>query len=118
MNHDEPTLAGPFALDRSTVASMVEPGFPGVYLLGRQTAPETTTPEYVGRDDKDVQRRLLEWASEGPSPHFVFKYCESAEEAYREECRLYHLLNPVRNKNHPACPDGLPLTCAHCPPGA
>jgi hypothetical protein len=112
----EQTLHGPYPLTHDDIHAVVLEGVPGVYVLGTANSETNLTPEYVGRDDSDLRRRLLRWAGEAPSSHFLFKHVTSPEEGYEEESRLYHQHEPGRNKIHPASPEGHELTCRHCPP--
>ncbi|MCY4002680.1 MAG: hypothetical protein OXF33_03100 [Rhodospirillales bacterium] len=66
---------------------------------------------YVGRDDKNVHRRLGEHVAKGKYSHFMFTNVGTIKEGYELECRLYHDYNPVDNNIHPAAPDGTNFRC-------
>ena len=82
----------------------------GAYALSRSDG-DARTIHYVGRDDKNVRRRLGEHVSDGKYGYFRFTHVGTVKEGYELECRLYHHFRPVDNKKHPDVPDGIPLRC-------
>lgn len=70
---------------------------------------------YFGRSDSDLQQRLLTHAGKGWYDHFTFEVTNTIGEAYRLECRDWHLHGDrLRNHIHPARPDGTKKRCPYC----
>jgi hypothetical protein len=96
------------SLDAATVNGFVTKRKAGVYVLdGSASGPFNV--DYVGRSDDDVAGRLLFWV--GSYRYFRAVYCSSAKEAFELECTVYHSLNPINNKAHPARPAGTNYPC-------
>ncbi|GBC98737.1 hypothetical protein HRbin17_01251 [bacterium HR17] len=49
-----------------------------------------------------------------PPSHFFYRYTPSEQEAYEEECWLYHRYNPLCNDIHPAKPPNSNWRCPVC----
>ncbi len=96
------------------VREEVSDGTPGFYRLGVLVNGDFHTA-YFGRSDTCLQRRLCQWAQLGWYPHFVATVTETVEEAYRLECRDWHLHgDDTVNQRHPAAPDGTTHHCEYC----
>jgi excinuclease UvrABC nuclease subunit len=77
----------------------------GVYVFKR-----SGRVVYVGRGDKDVDRR--ESASYGQAEYDLATTIyrrSSPRQAYLTECRLYHRHQPIDNEIHPRRPGGSKL---------
>ena len=70
---------------------------------------------YFGRSDTDLRRRLLQHAKEGKFSHFTFEETNGLFDAFRQECRDWHMkiLN-TKNCIHPFAPKRLPYICPYC----
>ena len=70
---------------------------------------------YFGRSDTNLQRRLLQHSKDGKFSHFTFELTDSLLEAYRLECRDWHMKIPfAKNCTHPFAPKRLPYACPYC----
>lgn len=105
MNLSTLALQGPFPIEE--VSARVSAGVMGVYVL----SSDGLEPTYVGRSDFDLQRRILQSASEGDYVAFWFDYATSPMDAYKYECELYHEYNPLDNEIHPAAPENTNWRC-------
>jgi len=94
----------PVLFTPDNVRAAVPPGTAGAYVLYAQGEEESLAPEYVGRSDTDLQRRLLRHPH-ADLDYFAIQVCKSPLEAYRLERRLYWWLIPPRNTAFPAYPD-------------
>ena len=103
-------LFGPHPLTAIGVASAVRGKLPGVYALGKLGDDGIFYIGYVGRSDDDLAARLQQHVLQ-PHPQFVYGFFETAEAAFKKECRLYHDFTPPRNKAHPARPKGTNYPC-------
>lgn len=104
-------LQGPYPLTRFGVEKEVEPGVPGVYVLG-STRDDTFFISYVGRSDSDVEDRLKDWI--GKYKQYKFGYSFEPKDAYEKECHLYHDFGGypmLDNKIHPQRPEGTKYKC-------
>jgi len=107
-------LNGLYKLDKDTIDKVVTKKSAGAYVLGSLGKNKRLVPEYVGRDDKDINDRLNSWVGKGYS-HFKFKYYDSPKAAFEKECNLYHdWKSQLDNKIHPARPDGASWQCPQC----
>lgn len=89
----------------------------GCYRLGNLDIHSKFCCKYVGRDDVDVQQRLLNHidlinAKKEPHyTHFKVYYYNNSHIAYLQECKDYHRFEHLDNKIHPAKPDGTDWKC-------
>lgn len=104
-------IRGPFLLNDRTVKQIILHARPGVFLL--HTVPDGP-PRYLGRDDHDVRAKLLKWLGRSYR-YFRFLYGETAAEAFRKQCELYHHhKRTLDNTRHPERPPGTDWRCALC----
>ena len=83
----------------------------GAYVLN-QSERDARTVHYVGRDDKNVHRRLKEHVSDGKYTYFRITHVPTVKECYELECLLYHRYRPtLDNEIHPDRPKGTSYTC-------
>ncbi|MDW4909425.1 hypothetical protein RB628_29810 [Streptomyces sp. ADMS] len=74
-------------------------------------------PQYVGRSDTDVRRRLLRHCSDRRGDYFTYDVHNTPANAFDMECALFHLLSPnLSNRIHPDRPDLLEASCVFCLP--
>ena len=104
-------LRGPFPLTEDGIDKNVKLIAPGTYVLGESDQGDFDI-YYVGRSDKDVNRRLHK--HEDANFEFMYEYYPSPKAAYFTECRLYHKYDPPANRKHPDRPDGTKLRCPVC----
>lgn len=95
------------------VVSIAAEGAIGTYFLGKI---KDSVPQYVGRSDTDLRRRLLQHLSAGRFDWFAASLTQTANGAFYLECRGWHSLRGlgIRNLIHPASPAGLPIRCPFC----
>lgn len=105
-------MKGPFSLSAEQVDRQVPPGKPGVYVTGYFSLQFIA--DRWGRSDTDLQKAVH--ARIGDAPMFKFKICENAEEAYDEECALFHEHHKDGHAKHPhpSKPDGSTRACPKC----
>jgi hypothetical protein len=110
------TLFTPFRFTPAVIRQQVEQGRMGSYILGFDQ--EGFVGQYVGRSDTCLQRRLSLHNHLWTYDYFVFKYATTLNEAFFQECELYHsyLLfdKQLHNLIHPAMPSGSGLVCPYC----
>jgi hypothetical protein len=105
----------PTAFDELGIVNLINRVSPGVYVLGSPHKDGGVTIGYLGRADKDIADRLTNHELRGRFSHFVFAYADSADEAYRMECEMYHLWQTaVPSQIHPARPKGSYPACPSC----
>lgn len=104
-------LRGPFTLTSDGIDQNVTRTSPGAYALGHKKNGKFRIL-YVGRSDTDVNDRLHDHI--GKFSKFKFEYYYSGEEAFLNECALYHDFEPPKNKNHPDKLDGSNMRCPIC----
>lgn len=96
---------------------MIDEDHYGVYLLTTEAAGKIVVA-YVGRGN--IRERLTKHLRDRKKRkvlHFYFKLLSDAEEAFWEECRLYHLYGKKRdllNEKHPEVPAGFPRNYPKC----
>ena len=97
----------------SVVRHTVPAGIVGAYSLGSNTS---TTPQYVGRSDTDLRRRLLQHSVKGRFDWFIATPTKDSYSAFYLECRSWHSLmrSPLTNRIHPAMPIGNAVMCPFC----
>ena len=106
-----------YRLSKENVDAIV-PESIGNYRLGYCEGNEFIV-KYVGRDDTDIHRRLLEHVSKVKNgeesedyKYFWFVEQTSSRNAYLRECKDYHNQNyELDNKIHPAKPDNTDWKC-------
>lgn len=104
-----------FCVRAALNGALIPHGQIGTYLL-----LHGEKPLYVGRSDHCVLRRLRnhEWVPQ--ATHIVWEPCSNARKAFHQEAALYHVLavkGNLRNRIHPARPDGLHEQCPFCTEG-
>jgi hypothetical protein len=105
-------LKGPFPLDADTIDEHFQCTAPGNYAVG-WVRKDKWSFDYVGRDDKNVNRRLKEHLAKGYS-HFKAAYASSPKVAFERECEHFHDFLHRKNKIHPPLPDGTDWKCPRC----
>lgn len=116
-NGEKPRWSAVYELNKDNINELV-PEEIGNYRLGFIYNGKFCV-RYVGRDDTDVHRRLLEHVTaiaNGKEPlyytHFRFVTQTCARNAYLQECEDYHNQNyELDNKIHPAKPDNTDWKC-------
>ncbi|MFF9429396.1 GIY-YIG nuclease family protein [Streptomyces sp. NPDC014746] len=89
---------------------MIPGGLIGTYIIYRDRAPN-----YIGRSDTNLRRRLLEHCATARGDYFAYEVHTTREQAYTMECSLYHGLRPLTNILHPDRPDHEYPQCPFCP---
>jgi len=124
-------MDGPFELTKDVITRKVGQTLPGNFALGRMTKEKKFIVRYVGRDDKDVRRALLQslkivqqpgvidrlMGAEPGETHFKFSFARTADAAFEKHCRHFHNFNKngqLRNTRHPRPPDDDPRKCPVC----
>jgi len=118
------SLEGPYLLQAETIEEVVTRKEPGVYVLGYEIETinlrtfnlNAFKVRYLGRSDRNLSSSLREQI--GIYPKFKFAYVETAEDAFRLECKLWHNYGGPNGdldvKTHPQSPDGSGLKCTRC----
>lgn len=111
-------MKSPYKFVDTEMRKKVEDNKIGNYALGYETSDGEFAVEYVGRSDTNLRRRLIEHYNNGESYEFFkFKYAETVEAAFVEECRNYHDFGEsqkLNNEIHSDRPDGENLICPYC----
>ena len=114
-------------IDTFYVGTPPEEEAPGVYILGFADSSGSFVPAYVGRSDVAVVsrarqnvREMCEDQAARFASHWCFRTFDTAEEAYAEECLIYHIIAPTehcQNDAHPDRPFDSSLKCPipECP---
>ena len=105
-------LLGPHQLSFDTIRGLVTRVSPGVFALGYADLEGRFLINKVGRADDDVSARLRNLI--GTANLFKFRYFNTAEEAFKKECALYHDFSPPGNMVHPYRPLGTDWECPYC----
>jgi len=101
-------------LDTEAIDKTVSRYAIGAYRLYKET-DSSIQLAYWGRSDTSLRRRLKEHARKGTYTHFTTEIAETIFEAFRRECRDYHLRIPdIDNQMHPSPPRNLPYSCLYC----
>jgi len=117
-----PRVQPAIRLTETNVARTVPPNCVGVFFL-KCVGPGGRVSERVGRDDVDLRQRLLQHAREGgANVLFGWMLAESAHEAYRLECYLWHAQGGawvrIEDDAHPTPVEPIPfLGCPDCEEG-
>lgn len=103
-----------FALpaDPAWIRALVPASLSGAYILLRDKAPC-----YVGRSDRCLQSRLCSHEKLFEASHVLWEPCQDELHAFFLESFWYdHMkhLPTLRNKIHPAHPDGEDVSCPFC----
>lgn len=115
-------MSGPFPLREEEVAALE--ARPGVYVLGRERAGGAHGI-YVGRAEGDLGLCLRQHLPDAEAnlvlriagaDRFWFRYTETATEAFRMECLLYHAHRYFGNLTHPIGGGPRPWPCPVCEP--
>lgn len=101
----------------AVIRRVVEPGRPGIYILGEFEDGQMVA-RYIGRSDCCLQTRLLNHNHRYECSYFIFRYASSAKEAFLMECKWWHDFSAKRsellNKIHPGAPSGQNCPCPYC----
>ena len=105
------------------IDAVVEEGRIGVYVLGYITAKKRFRPEYVGRSDTCLNRRLhedrrdpdLAERLDGRLEQFKFDYYPTTRAAFEKECTIWHDFRQLQEtQKHPDKPNGTNYQCPVC----
>ena len=111
-------MYGPYPLNRLGVLRSVHERSPGTYVLGNTRSDGQFEVQYVGRADGNIRERISDYVNAGKYREFKFSYARSAEEAFEQECRLYHHHGGpdgfLDNDIHPDHPNEMKLRCPVC----
>ena len=105
-----------YRLTPGNINSNVPKATPGAYVLGH-TEEGALIVDYVGRSDNDLQERLLQHADEKKYERFKFEVFGTVEEAFTQECRLWHDFGEAQflaNETHPVPAKGCSVPCPVC----
>ena len=112
-------MEGPFQLADRVIDVVINNTGPAVFLLRRIEE----TPKYahyralVGRTDGNLTETLKQWLDSGYRV-FSFQYFGSTDEAFQQQCTLWHQLDgpdgKLDNKRHPEPNDGQIIRCPIC----
>ncbi len=83
--------------------------------MGHQNARSVFVVEYVGRSDNDLNNRLHDWV--GDYRQFKASYFDTAQDAFKKECAIYHDFGEdekLDNEIHPDRPDNTSWECPKC----
>lgn len=107
-------LHGHYVLTAEKIDEVITVTSAGAYALGSlNKTTNNFVPEYVGRSDDDINKRLKDWV--GQYSHFKYRYYSTNKAAYEKECRLYHdWKKQLDNKVHPAKSEGTDWKCPVC----
>lgn len=105
-------LQGPYRLTYDAIQSKVTLATPGVFALGYSGPDDIFYVNYIGRADKDLRARLRDFI--GSDSGFKFRALNSAEDAFRRECELFHAFRPPGNRIHPCRPALTTWCCPRC----
>lgn len=103
---------GPHSLTFDKVTGLIGEGLPGVFALGYIGDKQIFYVNYVGRADRDLRARLLQYI--GSDAAFKFEVTDSAKAAFLRECELFHAFHPRGNIVHPGRPAVSDWRCPHC----
>ncbi len=112
-------MEGPFQLAGSVIDAVINNTGPAVFLLRRIEE----TPDYahyralIGHTDGNLAETLKGWLGSDYRV-FSFQYVQSAEAAFRQQCKLWHTLEgpdgKLDNERHPEPKDGQVIQCPLC----
>lgn len=113
-----------YDLTYDEVDRVVASGHIGNYAYGYLNDKGFFIVRYVGRSDTDLRERIkhgIEDMNADPNcrfERFKFSYAKSVGEAYEKECKNYHDFGGdrgfLKNRVHPAKPDGYVGSCPIC----
>lgn len=106
------SLRGPLALEDHVIDDEISRESAGAYVLEESRDLVRFHVTYVGRSDRNINNQLH--VHVGSYKRFQFQYCSSAEEAFQEECNLYHHFEPRDNPVHPRRQPGTTWKCPQC----
>ncbi len=111
-------MQGPYALDAPTIDKEITKTSSGNYALGNMNDKNNNfIVEYVGRADKNLNKRLKEWIDTKKYSKFKFSYALSSKDAFEKECNNFHDFGESKsldNDIHPDRPDGTNYQCPQC----
>jgi len=112
-------MEGLFQLADSVIDTVINNTVPAVFLLRRSEEP----PKYahyralIGRTNRNLVETLKQWL-DSDYRVFSFQYVESADDAVRQQCALWHQLEgpdgKLDNERHPEPNDGQFIRCPIC----
>ena len=112
-------MEGPFQLADSVIDAIINNTGPAIFLLRRIEE----TPKYayyralIGRTDGNLAETLKQWL-DSDYRVFSFQYVGSTDEAFQQQCTLWHQLEgsdgKLDNKRHPEPNDGQIIQCPVC----
>lgn len=105
-------LQGPYELSIECINRTLPAGQPGVFALGYVDSAGTFRIQSVGRDDSDLRQRLRDMI--GSSNRFKYAGAANSQEAFEQECELFHQFKPRGNVMHPQRPQGSKWKCPRC----
>lgn len=105
-------LYGPYDLTFDSVDAVMPVGSRGVFALGYAEDSSMFRVQRVGRDGKDLSRKLKSLI--GASNKFKYRLTLTEREAFEMECELFHKLRPPSNISHPDRPQGSDWRCPYC----
>ncbi len=105
-------MKGPFTLSTEQVDHQIPVGQLGVYVTGYFSLHFIV--DRWGRSDTDLRHAVH--ARIGDAPMFKFKICANADEAFDEECLLFHEHHKETDTrhHHPTKPEGSQRPCSKC----
>jgi len=111
-------LHTPYRFTPEVIHAEAPTSSPGSYILGNNAGGGLFRPRYVGRSDRDIEGRLATHGYLYFFEYFVVRKAADPQEAYRQECTLWHGYRQqgydLANKIHPAAPPGYPNRCPFC----
>jgi len=105
-------LIGPYRLDYDGVTSAIGDTVAGAFALGYERGDGIFRINYVGSSRDSLRAQLLDRI--GSDQLFKFRICATAEQAFHDECMLFHDFHPPLNRIHPARPAGTDWVCPRC----
>lgn len=102
-----------YRLSKDIVNRFVPRKTVGVYRLGVKERHGFRV-RYFGRSDTNLRKRLLKHADERRFTYFSFEETSTILEAFRQECREWHMMMKTENVIHPDAPKSLPYRCIYC----
>jgi len=112
-------MEGPFQLADSVIDAVIDNTDPAVFLLRRieETPKYAHYRAFIGRTDGNLAETLKQWL-DSEYRVFSFQYVESANEAFRQQCTMWHQLEgadgKLDNERHPEPSDGQAIRCPIC----
>ncbi len=106
---------GLYDFTEEVLESKILPNRAGNYAIGYIAPIGGFAPKIIGGSDSDLLQemlRKLDTAKERGYDKFCFKYANSPEDRFEQECLNYHSFRrQLDNKKHPCSPEGTKLSC-------